>query len=114
MTSEEEIKHEKEWLQHHYDMWNEIVEALKKDSKADISPIKQEYTSKHNPDDVICCNCYLCDMYSCSECPLGMQYHHPCCQDNDSIFSIAADVDTPYSRIDAAEAIRDCVINWRC
>jgi len=53
-------------------------------------------------------------MYSCSECHLGMKYHHPCCQDNSSIFSIVADVDMLYSRIDATEAIRDCVLNWRC
>lgn len=113
MKSEEEISHEKEWLQHHYDMWNEIVNALKKNNKVDIYPIKEKYVREHTPDAHVCCNCYLCDMYICSECPLAAITHQPCNTDDTSIFSIVADTNSFYSRVDAAKTIRDCVIDWR-
>ena len=107
--------HEKEWLQHHYNMWNEIVEALKEDSSLDINIVKRQYIQQHNLEDAaVTCNCFLCDLYTCSKCPLYYKQGGACASAQSyNLFAIASDPDTKYSRVDAAEEIRDCVINWR-
>lgn len=109
-------EHEKEWLQHHYDMWNEIIEALEEDQRIDIDAVKRQYIREHNLEDAaIVCHCFLCDLYSCAKCPLYLKQGGSCIhQGSDNLFAIASDPDTKYSRTDAAKAIRDCVIDWRC
>ena len=108
-------EHEKEWLQHHYDMWNEIAEALEKDPSIDIDIIKQQYIREHSLEDAaVICRCFLCDLYSCNKCPLYYKQGGACSFDNEySLYQIAADPDTRWSRVDAAKAIRDCVVDWR-
>ena len=106
-------EHEKEWLQHHYNMWNEIVEALKEDSSIDINIVKRQYIQQHNLENAaVTCNCFLCDLYACSKCPLYYKQGGACVSVQPyNLYAIAADRDTKYSRVDAAEEIRDCVIN---
>ena len=96
-------------------MWNEIVKALKEDSNIDINTVKIQYIKQHNLEDaVVACNCFLCDLYACNKCPLYYKQGCACVGVQPyNLFAIASDPYTKYSRVDAAEEIRDCVINWR-